>query len=96
MHEMILIFYNSAIRHINHRKFLAIIPIFLMTMIMMTPSLTNGQPVEEGRFVAGLTGNQETQPVQTNATGSASFLPILGGKILYKLNVTDVQNVTKS
>lgn len=71
----------------------------VVTIILIMASLANTVPTglaAQGSFVAGLTGIEEVPPVHTNATGSATFLPTLEGKLMYILNVTDIGNVTKA
>lgn len=71
----------------------------VVTIILIMASLANPIPTglaAQGSFVAGLTGIEEVPPVLTNATGSATFLPTLEGKLMYILNVTDIGNVTKA
>lgn len=71
----------------------------VVTIILIMASLANTVPTglaAQGSFVAGLTGIEEVPPVHTNATGSAIFLPTLEGKLMYILNVTDIDNVTKA
>jgi CHRD domain len=99
---MIALFHNSALRYVfrNHRKFLTysltVSIVIMMTMMITTTGLANALTEEKSRFVAGLTGNQETRPVETNASGSVSLIPMKSDKILYKLNVTDIENVTNA
>jgi CHRD domain len=71
----------------------------VVTIILTMVSLTNTVPTglaAQGSFVAGLIGIEEVPPVHTNATGDASFLPTMEGKIMYILNVTNIGNVTKA
>jgi len=71
----------------------------VVAIILIMASLANTVPTglaAQGSFVAGLTGIEEVPPVHTNATGSATFLPTLEGKLMYILNVTDIGNVTKA
>jgi hypothetical protein len=73
--------------------------LIVVTMIVTIVSLANSVPTglaAQGSFVAGLTGIEEVPPVHTNATGDASFLPTMDGKIMYILNITDVGNMTKA
>jgi len=73
--------------------------IFAVAIILTMGSLANTVPAgsaAQGSFVAGLTGIEEVPPTHTNATGSASFLQTLEGKMMYGLNVTGIGNVTKA
>jgi hypothetical protein len=84
---------------IEYQKKISSKILIVVTMIVTMVSLSNSVPTglaAQGSFVAGLTGIEEVPPVHTNATGDASFLPTMDGKIMYILNVTDVGNVTKA
>jgi hypothetical protein len=72
-----------------------IVVTMIVTMVGLANSVPTGLAAQES-FVAGLTGIEEVPPVHTNATGDASFLTTMDGKIMYILNVTDVGNVTKA
>jgi hypothetical protein len=84
---------------IEYQKKISSKILIVVTMIVTIVSLANSVPTglaAQGSFVAGLTGIEEVPPVHTNATGDASFLPTMDGKIMYILNITDVGNMTKA
>jgi hypothetical protein len=84
---------------IEYQKKISSKILIVVTMIVTMVSLANSVPTglaAQGSFAAGLTGTEEVPPVHTNATGDASFLPTMDGKIMYILNITDVGNMTKA
>jgi len=59
-------------------------------------SISNPVDSSQGSFTAGLTGNQELPKVNTTALGSAIFIPLSDAKMAYNINITDINNVTRT
>lgn len=49
-----------------------------------------------GVFLAGLTGGQQTPPVETEAEGSAVFVVNMDGSVDYAVAVQDIENVNQA
>lgn len=77
----------------NSMKLSSII-VTLSILIPILTSQTNLSSAAQARFIAGLSGSQEVPPIDTNATGSASFLTNLSDMIMYTVNVTNLANIT--
>jgi hypothetical protein len=87
---------NYVIQYERNFSSKVIIAVIIILIIgSLANSIRAGSPAQ-GSFVAGLTGIEEVPPAHTNATGSASFLQTSDGKMMYGLNVTGVDNVTKA
>jgi hypothetical protein len=68
----------------------------ILTLGVLTSLLSGPADLVAGQtsFVAGLTGNQEVPAVDSNATGSTSFVSKFPGTMSYVVNVTGITNVT--
>jgi hypothetical protein len=67
-----------------------------ITILVTVATIANQTLATEPTFVAGLTGSQEVPVVDSNSTGTASFLVAPNGSIIYEINVTAMTNVTQA
>src|SRR5688500_2179057 len=74
------------------------ITVLIAITITMVSAITFSSHIvlaQNQKFNAKLSGQDEVPPVQTTASGKAWFKP-MQDKIWFKLNVTDMQGVTKA
>jgi hypothetical protein len=82
--------------HGHGLKLLTKILVISIIIPVTVATIANQTLATEPTFVAGLTGSQEVPVVDSNSTGTASFLVASNGSITYVINVTSMTNVTQA
>jgi hypothetical protein len=82
--------------HGDSLKLLTKMLVIASTIPVIVATIANQTLATEPTFVAGLTGSQEVPVVDTNSTGTASFVVASNGSITYLINVTAMTNVTQA
>jgi hypothetical protein len=77
-------------------KLLTKMLVIFITIPVIVATIANPALATEPTFVAGLTGSQEVPVVDSNSTGTASFLVAPNGSITFEINVTAMTNVTQA
>jgi hypothetical protein len=77
-------------------KLLTKMLVIFITIPVIVATIANPALATEPTFVAGLTGSQEVPVVDSNSTGTASFLLAPNGSITFEINVTAMTNVTQA
>jgi hypothetical protein len=83
-------------RHGDGLKLLTKMLVIASAIPVIVATIANQTLATEPTFVAGLTGSQEVPVVDTNSTGTASFVVASNGSITYLINVTAMTNVTQA
>jgi hypothetical protein len=83
-------------RHGDGLKLLTKMLVIASAIPVIVATIANQTLATEPTFVAGLTGSQEAPVVDTNSTGTASFVVASNGSITYLINVTAMTNVTQA
>jgi hypothetical protein len=83
-------------RHGDGLKLLTKMLVIASAIPVIVATIANQTLATEPTFVAGLTGSQEAPVVDTNSTGTASFVAASNGSITYLINVTAMTNVTQA
>jgi hypothetical protein len=88
----------NLIKHVHGDglKLLTKMLVIASAIPVIVATIANQTLATEPTFVAGLTGSQEAPVVDTNSTGTASFVVASNGSITYLINVTAMTNVTQA
>jgi CHRD domain len=88
----------NLIKHVHGDglKLLTKMLVIASAIPVIVATIANQTLATEPTFVAGLTGSQEAPVVDTNSTGTASFVAASNGSITYLINVTAMTNVTQA